>query len=130
MKRGKQSERAPAHVEELIDEMSKESFPASDSPQLPGLASDGAPSRAAPTPHPAEHAPPPDAGIPAGTDAAAFDLAGRYRLDDSTDIALATEGPRVRITLARNPLTLDAAGLEALIALLERHRPSLHARNR
>ena len=76
MKRGKQSERTPAHVEELIDEMSKESFPASDSPQLAGLASDGAPSRPVPPAHPAEHAPPPDAGAIAGTQAESFDLAG------------------------------------------------------
>lgn len=118
----------PDHADALIDEMSKESFPASDSPQLDGVL-DGGPARNAVPRHPAEHAPPADAA--AATDDASLDVReGRYPLGDAGEIWLRTAPGRVDVRLPSGELHLDPAALEQLIAALERHRPSLHGRSR
>ena len=61
-----------------------------------------------------------------GSDRSPFDREGSYTVGGRAEVTLRTEGGEVSIELGENPLALDAAGLEELIALLERHRPSLH----
>jgi hypothetical protein len=122
---GTQSDRAPEHVEKLIDKMSKDSFPASDPPQLQGFDQDGEPARSTALPvHPPTHAPPPEVALPE-PDRSPFDREGRYELEGAGEVTIATEGQQVRIAFTDHPLTLDATALETLIALLERHRPAL-----
>lgn len=121
------SDRPAEHVEQLIDRMSKDSFPASDAPQLAGFEQDGAPAHNAVPRHPPTHAPPPDVGPLPGSDAAPFDRDGRYALHDWGEVRLRTVGGEVEIELPANPLVLDVTALETLIALLERHRPALQS---
>ena len=44
----------PEDIEATLDEMLRETFPASDAPQLDGLPLDGAPTKR--SPHPSRHA--------------------------------------------------------------------------
>jgi hypothetical protein len=125
MSRGSDTARPKKHVEKLLDRMAKDSFPASDPPQVEGFTRDGEPASARiPRVHDT-HAPPPDVGELPGADRSPFDREQRYPLG-ATDVLLSTHGNSVRIELGEHPLTLDAAALEALIGLLEKHRPSLH----
>jgi hypothetical protein len=112
-------------VDDLLDEMSKESFPASDAPQLDGLERVGAPAANAVPKHPAEQAPPPEVPDPPPSGREPGVLSERYRIGDAA-ITLRTVNDRFEIGLDENPTTLDAAGVEELISLIERHRPSLH----
>lgn len=121
---GTQTDRAPEHVEKLIDKMSKDSFPASDPPQLEGFDQDGQPAHKGAPVHPPTHAPPPEVELPA-PDRSPFDREGRYELGGAGEVAIATEGEQVRIAFTAHPLTLDATALETLISVLERHRPTL-----
>jgi hypothetical protein len=117
----------PGDTEQGLDEMLRETFPASDAPQLDGHALQGAPANALPR-HPAEHAPPPEVQLSPADDAAAFERARQTYPLGAANVTLSTSGGEVEIELPANRLTLDAAGLEQLIAALERHRPSLNAR--
>jgi hypothetical protein len=114
------------NVDSLLDEMSKESFPASDAPQLDGIEREGAPAANAVPKHPAEHAPPPEVPDPPPSEQQTNVLEERYRIGDCA-VTLRTVNDRFEIGLDRNPMMLDAAGVEELIALIERHRPPLHA---
>ena len=118
-RRGKPAGRK--HVEALVDEMSKESFPASDAPQLVG-ALDRDP---ADLPrHPPTHAPPPEV---APEDDTKLDVReGRYPLGDAGEAWVRTGRDGVDVRLPAAKLHLDPAALEQLIAALERHRPPLH----
>jgi hypothetical protein len=126
-RRGTQTERKPGHVEQLLDRMSADSFPASDPPQVEGFAEDGAPARNRPTSPVRTHPPPADVAVP-GAEASPFDREGRYALGGAGEVVLSTRGQDVTVTLTANPVTLDPAALETLIAVLERHRPSLASR--
>jgi hypothetical protein len=126
MARGTQTDRKPEHVEQLLDKMSKDSFPASDPPQLEGFTTDGAPAHNAVPPPTRTHAPPPDVGALPGSEASPFDRDGSYPVGDAGEVKVRTKGHEVTIELPANPLTVDAATLETLISVLERHRPPLH----
>lgn len=125
MSRSRKGEGPDDHVEALLDRMSRDSFPASDPPQLEGLDADGAPAAAAPPAPPRTHAPPPEVGTLTTAAPSPFDREGRYPLGDGQAVTLHTEGDLVHLAFDRHPVAVDAAGLEALIAVLERHRPSL-----
>lgn len=117
----------PEDIEATLDEMLRETFPASDAPQLDGLPLDGAPTKR--SPHPSRHAPPPDAPDPHATHASGFDVPEqRYPLGDRGHVTLATHGETVDAAFSDARLQLDAIALEKLIAALERHRPSLTQR--
>lgn len=119
--------RRSENVEALIDEMSKESFPASDAPQLDGLEREGAPAANAVPKHPTEHAPPPEVPDLPESDKEPGVLEERYRIGEHGAVTLRTLHDRFEIGLDQNPMTLDAAGVEQLLELIQRHRPSLHA---
>jgi hypothetical protein len=123
---GKRSEQ-PGSVDALVDEMSKASFPASDSPQLDGVLNAAPAANAVPR-HPAEHAPPPEAAPGGDADAALDVREGRYPVGDAGELWIRTEPGRVTLTLPSAELRLGAAALEQLIGALERHRPPLTGR--
>jgi hypothetical protein len=114
----------PERVEALLDEMIKETFPASDAPQLDGVLDAGPAANAVPS-HPLEHAPPPDVAPP-GDDAALDVREGRYPVGDAGAAYVRTDADGVEIELPANPLRIGASALEDLIAALQKHRPPLH----
>ena len=114
---------ASERVEALLDEMIAETFPASDPPQLDGAFKRGPAENAVPR-HPDQHAPPPD--VAADVDDTALDVReGRYSLGNAGEARLRTDAEGIDVHLPANPLRLDAAALEALIAALQKHRPPL-----
>jgi hypothetical protein len=121
----RQGEGPDDHIEALLDRMSKDSFPASDPPQLEGLDAEGAPGTAVLPAPPRTHAPPPELPNVATAAPSPFDREGRYPLGEDQAVTVRTEGDLVHLAFDRHPVAVDAVGLEALIALLERHRPSL-----
>jgi hypothetical protein len=112
-----------ADVESALDEMIAETFPASDPPQLDGMLQPAPAANAVPT-HPDEHAPPPE--VPERPSTARVDVrGGRVSLGDAGEVELRSDAEGIEVTLPANPLHLDARGLEALIAALQKHRPPL-----
>ena len=119
----------PGNTEQALDEMLVETFPASDAPQLDGRALHGSAAANAVPAHPLEHPPPPEVAAAASEGPGAFDREQqRYPLGSAGSVVLETTGGEVHAEFSNARMTLDAPALEQLIAALERHRPSLHAR--
>jgi hypothetical protein len=121
-----QKKSKPAHTEAVLDEMLKETFPASDAPQLDGLPLAGAPASRELPRHPAGHARPPDVPEQGDSDAALEVRDGRCSLGAAGEASLHTDADGVELRLPENPVRMDAAALERLITALQRHRPPLH----
>jgi hypothetical protein len=111
--------------EELIDEMVEETFPASDATQLPGRAA-GAPTHDKVAPPDREPAKPHTIGNQ-GTQPSSRMLEETVALGDQGAVTLRFDNQhaRLHLFLGADGLSLDAAGVDRLIAALSEKRAQM-----
>jgi hypothetical protein len=111
--------------EELIDEMVEETFPASDATQLPGRAA-GAPTHDKVAPPDREPVTPHTIGNQ-GTQPSSRMLEETVALGDQGEVRLRFDSrhARLHVLLDADGLSLDAAGVDRLIAALSEKRAQM-----
>lgn len=114
------SSKTPAE-ERLVDEMVEETFPASDATQLPGRADDGEPAAA---PARAGNAERPRTIGNQGVPPSSRMIEETFPLADQGVVTLRFDGEhrRLHVFLGEDGLSLDAAAVDRLIAVLSEKR--------